>query len=102
MQITIRSSVIGGIPGREARGTEQQVLTVRSSVKPSSTANDNLIDRTIELWRQRLQHDLSREDARQIVKNVTGFFTILAEWSQAEMTVSETPASSLVREERVR
>jgi hypothetical protein len=27
---------------------------------------------------------LSREDARQIAKNLTGFFTILAEWSRAE------------------
>jgi hypothetical protein len=27
---------------------------------------------------------LSREDARQIAENVTGFFSILAEWSRAE------------------
>jgi hypothetical protein len=25
------------------------------------------------------------EDARQIAENITGFFTILAEWSRAEM-----------------
>ena len=29
------------------------------------------------------------EDARQIAENVTGFFTILAEWSRAEMPVRE-------------
>jgi hypothetical protein len=28
--------------------------------------------------------DLSSEDARLIAENVTGFFTILAEWSRAE------------------
>ena len=53
-----------------------------TSTKP---ANDNLIDRTIETWQPRLERDLSREDVRQIVENVTGFFSILAEWSRTEM-----------------
>jgi hypothetical protein len=54
--------------------------------------NDNLknelIGRTREVWRRRLGRDLSREDARQIVENVTGFFSVLAEWSRAEMPSS--------------
>ncbi len=54
-------------------------------MKPSNAANDNLIDRTIETWQPRLDRNLSREDARQIVENVTGFFSILAEWARAEM-----------------
>lgn len=53
-------------------------------MKPSSAANDNLIDRTIDLWQPRLRRELTREDARQIAENVTGFFSILAEWSRAE------------------
>ena len=44
----------------------------------------------------RLGRDLSREDARQIAENVTGFFAILAEWSRAEQLVgandNEAPA----------
>jgi hypothetical protein len=56
-------------------------------VKPPHAANDNLIDRTREVWKPRLGHDLSREDARQIAENVTGFFAILAEWSRAEIPV---------------
>ncbi len=43
----------------------------------------------IETWQQRLDRDLSREDARQIVENVTGFFSILAEWSRAEILKTE-------------
>ena len=35
----------------------------------------------------RLGRDLSREDARQMAENVTGFFSILAEWSRAQMPV---------------
>ena len=54
-------------------------------MKSSPAANDNLIDRTREVWQTRLERDLSREDARQIVENVTGFFALLAEWSRAEM-----------------
>lgn len=56
-------------------------------MKPLYAANNNLIDRTREVWKPRLGHDLSREDARQFVENVTGFFTILSEWSRAEMSV---------------
>ena len=54
-------------------------------MKRSSAANDNLINRTIALWQPRLRRDLSREDARQIAENVTGFFSILHEWSLASM-----------------
>jgi hypothetical protein len=58
---------------------------VRSSVKPSDVANENLINRTRRIWGPRLGRDLSDEDARQIAENATGFFAILAEWSRAAM-----------------
>ena len=62
---------------------------MRSSVKTSQAANDNLkyelIGRTREVWQPRLGRDLSPEDVRQIAANVTGFFSVLAEWSRAEM-----------------
>jgi hypothetical protein len=51
-------------------------------VKLSSATNDDLIDRTIALWQPRLRRNVSREDARQIAENVTGFFSILHEWSR--------------------
>jgi hypothetical protein len=54
-------------------------------VKSLHAANDNLFDRTRQVWQPRLGRDLSREDARQIAENVTGFFALLAEWSRAEM-----------------
>jgi hypothetical protein len=49
-----------------------------------TAANDNLIDRTIDLWQPRCRRDLSREDARQIVDNITSFFSLLHEWSRVE------------------
>ena len=59
-------------------------------MKPPHAANDNLIDRTRQVWQPRIGRDLTDEDARQIAENVTGFFSILAEWSRAEMP---TPAN---------
>jgi hypothetical protein len=76
-----------GFRGRRPEARNGPKPTVKSSVKPSHAANDNLIDRTREVWKPRLGRDLSREDARQIVENVTGFFAILAEWSRAEIPV---------------
>ena len=45
---------------------------------------DNLIDRTIEVWQPRNANRLSDEDARAILENVTGFFTLLLEWETNE------------------
>jgi hypothetical protein len=57
-------------------------------MKPSRTANDNPIDLTRQVWQPRLGSDLNHEAARQIAENVTGFFTLLAKWSRAEMPSS--------------
>ncbi len=63
-------------------------------MKPSHVANDhNLIDRTRAVWQPRLERDLTDEDARQIAHNVTGFFAILAEWSQAENAAANDAAA---------
>ena len=97
MHMIERSRVIGWMPKPETRGTDSGKLTVRSSVKPLDPANDNLIDRTIALWRSRLGRDLSREDARQIAENVTGFFKVLAEWSRVEMPASANDNNARVR-----
>ena len=57
-------------------------------MKRLDAANDNdagkQIARTRQIWQPRLGRDLSRENARQITLNVTGFFDILAEWSRVE------------------
>ncbi len=43
---------------------------------------DKLIDSTMRLWRQRMRRDISRDDAKQIIEHVTGFFDVLEEWEQ--------------------
>ena len=54
-------------------------------MKSPHPTNDNHIDQTRQVWQPRLGRNLSRENARQIAQNVTGFFTVLSEWSRAEV-----------------
>jgi hypothetical protein len=57
-------------------------------MKRLDAANDNdagkQIARTRQIWQSRLGRDLTDEDARQFVHNITGFFGVLAEWARAE------------------
>ena len=47
-------------------------------------SDDNPIDRTLEVWQPRNANRLSDEDARAILENVKGFFTLLLEWETNE------------------
>jgi hypothetical protein len=57
-------------------------------MKSLDAANDNDMGRQIarahQIWQPRLGHDLTDEESRRIIHNVTSFFGILAEWSRAE------------------
>jgi hypothetical protein len=53
-------------------------------VKANKAIDDDLIDRTLETWQPRIDRPLSRGDACQIIDNVSGFFSILAEWAKAD------------------
>jgi hypothetical protein len=69
--------------GHDALGAKTFPLTTATAAAPTA-ANDNFIDRTIALWRRRLGREVSREEARQITENVTGFFSVLHSWSSGE------------------
>lgn len=79
----------GADPGRAWRTSRSGRRPVKprfgSSMKPSHAANDNLNVRARKVWQPRSGRDLTDEDVRQIAENVTGFFSILADWSRAEM-----------------
>ncbi len=46
---------------------------------------ESLLDATLAVWQPRVDRELTREDARQIVENVVGFFDVLARWSVADV-----------------
>ena len=54
-----------------------------------SQHSDKFLDETIKFWRSRMRRELSREDARQIVENFSGFFTVLIEWDTAQRSGCE-------------
>ena len=37
-------------------------------------------EQTIALWQPRCTRTLDKEDAREIIENAAGFFSVLAEW----------------------
>lgn len=48
--------------------------------------DDAFLEKTIRLFQERTGETLSKEDARQIVENVTGFFRTLQDWDHAEQS----------------
>jgi hypothetical protein len=50
----------------------------------SCTEPGDFIDQTIAIWQTRTERRLTREDGREIIENITGFFTILDEWERKE------------------
>jgi hypothetical protein len=46
---------------------------------------ESLLDATLAVWQPRTDRELTKEDARQIVENVVGFFDVLARWSVADV-----------------
>ena len=59
----------------------------------SEKTNADLVDRTIDLWAPRVSRELTRDDAEQILQNVSGFFSVLSEWRRAERARSTRPSS---------
>ena len=43
-----------------------------------------LIEQTISVFENRTGRVISREEARQAVENIAGFFRVLQEWAQVE------------------
>ena len=56
-------------------------------MKPPRAANDNVDLRTRQVWEPRLGRELGSDEARQITADMTGFFGLLARWSQADLPV---------------
>lgn len=51
-------------------------------------AHEALIDRALELYQPRTPRRLDREDGREIVHNLSGFLSVVAEWKRREKAMS--------------
>jgi hypothetical protein len=63
-----------------------------------SQHSEKFIDETIEFWDPRFGRHLSREDAGQIIDNLSGFFKLLAEWDAAARQTAPKPNRSDIGE----
>jgi len=72
---------------RQTSGTAAEGLAFRRGYSGSlktSGGGENLIDEAVSIWQKHSDKQLTREDGREIVENLTGFFGILREWRFAE------------------
>jgi len=53
-----------------------------ASIVPDRTGD--FIDETICVWQKRTARQLTREDGREIIENLTGFFRVLQEWDRSD------------------
>ncbi|EKU73468.1 MULTISPECIES: hypothetical protein [Sphingomonadales] len=58
------------------------------SVRHSRRFSDQLVEKTRKLFQERTTRQLTNEDARQILENLTGFFRVLGEWDRAQEKAS--------------
>jgi hypothetical protein len=46
--------------------------------------SSELSELTVSVFENRIGRDISKEEARQAVENISGFFQVLQEWAEAE------------------
>lgn len=62
---------------------------------PADAARPDLLDETLRVFQPRTARVLTREDAREIHQNLTGFFRVLLEWdARARLGSTPDPRSS--------
>lgn len=65
---------------------EGSCVSARDAAAGATEAQDNVdpIERAVALWQKHSPRELTREDGREIVENMTGFFRLLQEWDRAD------------------
>jgi hypothetical protein len=53
----------------------------------------DFIEQTVAIWQKRTDRRLTREDGREIIENMTGFFSVLQEWDRKERTAENVKAA---------
>lgn len=59
-----------------------------------SSGREDFIEQTLATWQPRTKRQLTREDGREIIENMTGFFRILREWDRAERAAKNPKTGS--------
>jgi hypothetical protein len=67
----------------------QGSMSAATRLAETNNGGRDLIDQTLIVWQPRAKRQLTREDGREIVENITGFFRILQEWDRLERATTE-------------
>ncbi len=59
--------------------------------------NKDLLNKTMQVWQPLCEEKLSEEDAREIIENIAGFFTILKKWDDEERRKQENERDCSLR-----
>lgn len=54
---------------------------------------------TLDVWQPLISKELSKEDAREIVRNATGFFSVLLEWDRKNKSETSNPTDTNYKED---
>jgi hypothetical protein len=71
------------IAGRQAGADNAAHSDHLVSSKPSD-GNGDFIDQTVSIWQKHAKRQLTRQDGREIIDNMSGFFRVLREWDRSE------------------
>ena len=74
--------------------SKRKVLTVaKNNNSSSSTISEKTSDETVEFWSRKTGKPVTREEAREMVENIIGFFEVLDEWDKRDKMIDEGGAS---------
>ena len=77
-----------------AEGNSELLFNRGLSMKKNSA---ELIKKTIDVWQPLSKKELNEEDAREIIENITGFFSTLKKWDDKEKENSEDEGNCSLR-----
>ena len=65
----------------------------KRSNRKAHESHEALVDRALAVYQPRTARTLDREDGREIIHNLSGFLTVLADWKRREKADSLPGAS---------
>lgn len=74
---------VSAVPARPARPTDFDPVTApNGQVRVSRRFSNELVEDARQLFQKRTDRQLTSEDARQMLENLVGFFTVLNDWDR--------------------
>src|SRR5262244_699786 len=88
----VQGSAMASTSGHRGNHRKVAIAAGAGSVASSDQVGTNIvpdregdfIDQTVAIWQKHTERRLTREDGREIIENMSGFFRILQEWDRAE------------------